>query len=170
MSTSPAPEVWLRGPLTGIPALLQPVAHALLQSREEVSSFMSGFPEDRLWQRPAGVASAGYHLQHMPGVLNRLFTYASGHALSEQQLQALAAEGQPSGTENSMQSLLIQFSEQVDRALNQLSNTDEQTLLEPRSVGRAKLPSNVLGLLFHAAEHVQRHTGQLLVTVRVLNQ
>jgi hypothetical protein len=26
----------------------------------------------------------------------------------------------------------------------------------------------VLGLLFHSAEHVQRHVGQLLVTVRVL--
>lgn len=168
MSISDPPEVWLRGPIAGIPPLLQPVAHALLQSREEVSAFMSGFPEDRLWQRPAGVASPGYHLQHMSGVLDRLFTYASGHALTEQKLKALAAEGQPSGTESSMQALLIQFGKQVDRALDQLSNTHEQTLLEPRSVGRAKLPSNVLGLLFHAAEHVQRHTGQLLVTVRVL--
>jgi len=168
MSTSAAAEVWLRGPVAGIPPLLQPVAHALLQSREELCAFMSGFPEDRLWQRPAGVASPGYHLQHMSGVLDRLFTYASGHALTEQQLQALSEEGQPSGNESSMQALLIHFSEQVNRALNQLSNTDEQTLLEPRSVGRAKLPSNVHGLLFHAAEHVQRHTGQLLVTVRVL--
>jgi hypothetical protein len=29
------------------------------------------------------------------------------------------------------------------------------------------LPSTVLGLLVHSAEHVQRHAGQLLVTVRV---
>jgi uncharacterized damage-inducible protein DinB len=41
-------------------------------------------------------------------------------------------------------------------------------LLQPRGVGRAQLPSTVLGLLFHAAEHTQRHVGQLLVTVRVL--
>jgi uncharacterized damage-inducible protein DinB len=26
-----------------------------------------------------------------------------------------------------------------------------------------------LGLLFHAAEHTQRHTGQLLVTVKVIS-
>lgn len=168
MSTSDPPEVLLRGLVAGIPPLLQPVAHALMQSREEVTAVMSGFPEGRLWQRPAGVASPGYHLQHMPGVLDRLFTYASGHTLTEQQLKALAAEGQPSGTESSMQALLMQFGKQVDRALDQLSNTHEQTLLELRSVGRAKLPSNVLGLLFHAAEHMQRHTGQLLVTVRVL--
>lgn len=170
MSTSAAPEVWLRGPVTGIPPLLQPVAHALLQSREEVSAFMNGFPEDRLWQRPAGVASPGYHLQHMSGVLDRLFTYASGYALTEQQLKVLAAEGQPSGTDNNLRDLLIQFHYQIDRALDQLTNTNEQTLLESRSVGRANLPSNVLGLLFHAAEHVQRHTGQLLVTMRVLSQ
>jgi len=41
-------------------------------------------------------------------------------------------------------------------------------LLDKRGVGRAQLPSNVLGLLFHAAEHTMRHTGQLLVTARIL--
>jgi uncharacterized damage-inducible protein DinB len=60
------------------------------------------------------------------------------------------------------------FNEQVDRALAQLKATDEQTLTESRSVGRAQLPSTVLGLLVHAAEHSMRHLGQLLVTVRVL--
>jgi uncharacterized damage-inducible protein DinB len=39
-------------------------------------------------------------------------------------------------------------------------------LTDPRGVGRKQLPSTVLGLLFHAAEHTMRHTGQLLVTVR----
>ena len=29
-------EVWLRGPIAGIPALLQPAAHALLQTSEEI--------------------------------------------------------------------------------------------------------------------------------------
>ena len=36
--TAPRPEVWLRGPLPEVPALLQPVAHALLQAREEVEA------------------------------------------------------------------------------------------------------------------------------------
>jgi len=35
-------------------------------------------------------------------------------------------------------------------------------------VGRAQLPSTVIGLLVHAAEHTMRHTGQLMVTVRFL--
>ena len=39
---------------------------------------------------------------------------------------------------------------------------------EARTVGRKQLPTTVLGLYFHAAEHSQRHVGQLLVTVSVV--
>jgi hypothetical protein len=45
--------------------------------------------------------------------------------------------------------------------------TAEASLTEGREVGRGRLPSTVLGLLVHAAEHTQRHVGQLLVTARV---
>jgi uncharacterized damage-inducible protein DinB len=163
-------EVWLRGPLPEIPALLQPVAHALLQAREEVNNLLTDFPDELLWERPAGVASPGFHLQHLRGVLDRLFTYARGEALVEGQLQALAAEGKPAGPEKSGQQLLQAFNRQVDQALNQLKETDVSLLTEARTVGRARLPSTLLGLLVHAAEHTTRHLGQLLVTVRVLQQ
>jgi uncharacterized damage-inducible protein DinB len=63
--------------------------------------------------------------------------------------------------------LIAAFRIQVTRALAELRTIDERTLTEPRTVGRGKLPSTVLGLLFHSAEHVQRHVGQLLVTIRV---
>ena len=85
-------EYWLRGPVEGIPAELQPVAHALLQSREEVNALMEGFPEEKLWERPAGVASPGFHLQHLAGVLDRLLTYAKGDMLSPRQLEELGEE------------------------------------------------------------------------------
>jgi len=160
------PEVWLRGPLPDIPPLLQPVAHALLQAREEVVAQMASFPEEGLWERPGGVASVGFHLQHLSGVLDRLFTYARGEGLDEAQARKLAAEGRPeSGT--GLRELVTAFERQVDFALQQLRNTNERTLTEYRAVGRAQLPSTVLGLLVHAAEHTQRHVGQLLVTVRV---
>jgi len=55
MKVPELPEVWLRGPLPTIPPLLQPVAHALLQAREEVMERMDGFPEELLWERPEGV-------------------------------------------------------------------------------------------------------------------
>ena len=168
MSTTQKPEVWQRGPVPGIPPLLQPVAHALLQAREEVEQLMLGFPADSLWEKPAGVASVGFHLQHLTGVLDRLFTYAKGEGLSETQRNWLAAEGKPFESENPVQELLDRFHAQVDSALDQLATTDEQTLTDFRGIGRAQLPSTVLGLLFHTAEHTQRHVGQLFVTVRVL--
>lgn len=159
-------EVWQRGPVEGVPALLQPVAHALLQAREEVTDIMKDCPEHLLWLGPAGLASVGFHLQHLSGVLDRLFTYARGCQLNDKQLHFLSIEGQPQA--NSKQ-LLMAFQLQVDHAIQQLKDTHESTLLNNREVGRKKVPSNVIGLLFHAAEHTMRHTGQLLVTVKIVS-
>ncbi|AYA38888.1 DinB family protein [Hymenobacter oligotrophus] len=162
------PEVWLRGPLPNMPALLQPVAHALLQAREELEAALLNFPDALLWHRPAGVASVGFHLQHLAGVLDRLLTYARAEQLSPAQLAYLRAEGNPEQATASTAELLQAFDEQVKLALQQLQATDPATLTETRGVGRAQLPSTVLGLLVHAAEHTMRHLGQLLVTARVL--
>ena len=163
-----APEAWLRGPIEGVPELLQPVAHALQQAREEARAVLQDFPEDRLWHRPAGVASVGFHLQHIAGVIDRLFTYARSASLSNAQLEAREREGHPPPTRSGIGDLLDNVDAQVDRALNELRTIQPLTLTEPRLVGRQQLPSTKLGLLFHAAEHVQRHVGQLLVTARVL--
>lgn len=160
------PEVWLRGPIAGIPALLQPAAHALLQAREEINHFMNDFPNNMLWEKPGGVASPGFHLRHLAGVLDRLFTYAKAETLAEPQLQYLKQEEIPSDI--STKELVEYFNKQVDKAIAQLSITDENTLTEIRGVGRKQILSTVSGLLFHAAEHTQRHTGQLMVTVNIL--
>jgi uncharacterized damage-inducible protein DinB len=167
MSQLNLPEVWLRGPVEGIPALLQPVVHALLHAQEEIHQLIQDFPEALLWQQPAGVASPGFHLQHMTGVLDRLFTYARGNMLSQEQLDFLKAEGRPA--ENvTLHTLLAAFDHQLNLSFDQLKEMDPSLLTEARTVGRKQLPSTVLGLLFHAAEHTMRHTGQLLVTVKVL--
>jgi len=167
MATEKLPEVWLRGPVENIPSLLQPVAHALLQAREEINELTKDFPEELLWMKPAGAASAGFHLQHLSGVLDRLFTYASGKSLSEEQLTVLKAEGNPKTNATAVE-LVDAFNRQVDKALNELRHINEQTLTEYRSVGRAQLPSTMIGLFFHAAEHTMRHLGQLIVTVKVI--
>jgi DinB family. len=160
-----ATEYWMSGPVENIPALLQPVAHALLQANREVNNMMQGFPEEKLWEAPPGVASPGFHLQHMSGVIDRLFTYARAELLSQEQYNYLEEEGKPVAPQTA---LLQRFDEQVKKALHQLSQTDPNTLTDFRGVGRKQLPSTVMGLLFHAAEHTMRHTGQLLVTVNVL--
>ncbi|MEO7769127.1 MAG: DinB family protein [Ferruginibacter sp.] len=168
--TNQKPEVWQRGPLPGIPPLLQPVAHALLQAREEVKEIMDEFPAAILWHRPAGLASTGFHLQHLSGVLERVFTYARNEKLSQLQFDQLAEEGNDSEYGFATNQLVDRFSLQIDMAMEQLAATDEQILTHYRGVGRAGLPSTVIGLLFHAAEHTMRHVGQLLVTATVVKE
>jgi uncharacterized damage-inducible protein DinB len=170
MPTPSLPEVWLRGPLPHVPALLQPVAHALLQAREEVTEIMADFPAEKLAERPLGLASVSFHLRHLAGVLDRTFTYARGEALSPAQLAYLAAESQPPTHPGAVPELVQAFAQQVDTAVAQLVATPEATLPEWRGVGRAQLPSTVIGLLVHAAEHTTRHVGQLLVTARLVRQ
>lgn len=168
MSLTHQPEVWQRGPVEGIPPMLQPVAHALMQAREEAAAIMQGFPDELLWEQPAGMASPAFHLEHVVGVLDRLYTYARGEMLTASQLHYLANEGKAYIDENISQKLVDAFSSQVDDALAQLSVTDEATLTQARGIGRAQIPTTVIGLLVHSAEHIMRHTGQLLVTVKVL--
>ena len=163
-----APEPWLRGPVAGVPDILQPIAHALTQAREESRRLLEDFPAELLWTRPAGLASVGFHLQHITGVIDRLFTYARGASLSPEQQATLAREGREPETAVGVSALLDALDAQVDRALDHLRAMPPQTLTEARAVGRKQLPSTVMGLLFHAAEHAQRHVGQLLVTARVV--
>ncbi|WP_147205757.1 DinB family protein [Segetibacter aerophilus] len=168
MTTIDKREVWQRGPVENVPALLQPVAHALLQAREEVGRLVNKFPDNHLWHQPAGVASIGFHLQHLAGVLDRLFTYARGEALTEEQLKTVASEGRAMEGKSSVAELVEGFNTQVDKAVAELREINEQALTEVRMVGRAQIPSTVIGLLFHAAEHTMRHVGQLYVTAKVI--
>jgi hypothetical protein len=50
----------------------------------------------------------------------------------------------------------------------ELRTIDVATLGDFRGVGRAQLPSTVIGCLVHGAEHAMRHVGQLSVTTRIL--
>ena len=161
------PEVWLRGPIAGVPPHLQPVAHSLLQCREEIQRVLAGMTSVRIWQAHANAASIGFHVVHAVGSLDRLFTYARGEALSDAQRQILVQETQPD-TALTATDLLGGFDAGVARALDQLRGTDESTLTSVRHVGRARLSSTVIGLLFHAAEHTQRHVGQALTTSRLM--
>ncbi|OCX53082.1 metal-dependent hydrolase [Mucilaginibacter sp. PPCGB 2223] len=163
------PEVWQRGPVDDVPALLQPVAHALLQAHEETEQLMRGFPDRLLWESPANMASPAFHLEHMRGVLDRLFTYARAETLNDEQLNYLRSEGKPYLDDDITQKMVAAFGKQVNEAIGQLKRTDPNTLTDFRGLGRAQIPTTVIGLLFHAAEHVMRHAGQLLVTVKVLS-
>lgn len=160
-------EWWQRGPVDGVPAVLQPVAHILLQVRESVGEMVAGLTEEQWNQRPAGVASAAFHVRHMAGVIDRLFTYARGNTLTPDQLAAIPVESS-AVTAADVPRVLDALSRQIDEALEQLRVTDVATLGDFRGIGRKQLPSTVIGCLVHGAEHAMRHVGQLSVTVRVV--
>jgi hypothetical protein len=162
------PEPWLRGPLSRIPALLQPAAHALVMALEDVEAALDGLTRDQIWARPGGIAPLGFHVAHLAGSTDRLLTYARGAALDARQRAALQREQTIAGERPAAGPLLAAWRDMVQRALDQLAHTPEASLTEPRAVGRAQLPSTVLGLLFHAAEHASRHTGQVVTTAKLI--
>jgi hypothetical protein len=162
-----AHEAWLRGPVRGVDPLLMPAAHALVQVREDLSAAAEGLTGSQLWARPGTAASVGFHLRHVAGSLDRLLTYARGEGLTDAQRRAAGEETAP-GADEDPTALVAALSSAIDEALAQIRATDPKTLLEARAVGRAGLPSTVLGLIFHAAEHAQRHTGQAIATAKVV--
>ena len=160
-------EWWQRGPVEGVPALLQPVAHILLQVEESVGDLVEGLTEEEWNSRPAGVASTAFHVRHIAGVIDRLFTYARGGSLSEEQLAVKSLEGAEIGLAD-VPAALAAVSARVTAAVAELRTIDPATLGDFREVGRARLPSTVIGCLVHGAEHAMRHVGQLSVTTRVV--
>ena len=165
--TRPA-EAWLRGPMPGIHPALQPVAFALLQAAEDLPPLLENLTTDQLWTRPGRSAAIGFHLAHMTGSLDRLFTYARGEALREEQLAVLLGERALYDSRPPVATLLAKLESGMQRAIEQLRRTRAEELEQPREVGRKRLPSTTIGLLVHAAEHTARHAGQISTLLKVL--
>jgi hypothetical protein len=168
MATQSSLEAWQRGPIEGVPPLLMPAAHALLHAREDAERALAGLTLDQVWQRPAGAASVGFHVRHLGGALDRLFTYARGEQLTGEQRRRLPTEGVAGVPPASASDLLADLDAILQQAFTQIRATAESTLLDPRGIGRQQIPTTVLGLLFHAAEHAARHAGQALTTARIV--
>ena len=168
MPSSERPEVWLRGPVDGYAAELQPVVHALLQVREEVERHAADLTTAQLWARPGDAASIGFHLRHIAGSLDRLLTYARDESLSPAQLIWLKAENEPGYPPATVEETIAIAQAGIDRALDQVRTMDVARWLDARLVGRARLPTTVIGLVFHAAEHASRHAGQIATTRKVV--
>jgi uncharacterized damage-inducible protein DinB len=167
MTTAPSqPEAWLRGPIEGIDPVLLPAAHAFLQTIEDVERALEGLTPEQVWLVPGEAASIGFHLMHLSGATDRLLTYARGTRLNDTQKAALAAEKDPPRADAA--ELLAELRRTVDAALAQIRDTPASSVQDSRTVGRAALPTTVLGLIFHAAEHAQRHAGQVVTTVKIL--
>lgn len=165
--TSTPPPAWLVGRVAGVSPTLQPVAHALVEAQADVLRHAGALDRETLWRRPGEAASAGFHLFHAAGALDRLFTYARGETLTDAERAHLALEKEGGDASMTAADLVTRFDAAALRALEQLRATPDAELFQPRRVGKAGLPSNVIGLLFHGAEHTTRHVGQFLTTLKI---
>lgn len=158
------PEPWLRGPLADVHPLVQPVFFSFAQVREDLARQIAGVTPEQIWRRVGG-SSLGFHLKHLAGSVDRLTTYLFGGELSQEQLGALEEEA--NGAE-SADELLKRIYDALTASEERLRTIDVNRLYEPRSVGRKRLPTTVIGLLVHLSEHTQRHLGQAITTAKIL--
>ena len=100
----------------------------------------------------------------MAGSVDRLTTYLEGRPLDAAQMAALAAEMAPGA---SLEELLAAVDRALRRAVEIIRAIDPARLAEPRWVGRKRLPTTVMGLLVHIAEHTQRHLGQAICAAQL---
>jgi hypothetical protein len=96
--------------------------------------------------------------------VDRLTAYLEGRPLDASQMAAPAAEMQPGA---SLEELLADIDRALRRAEEIIRAVDPATLAEPRRVGRKRLPTTVIGLLVHIAEHTQRHLGQAICAAQL---
>ena len=155
----------MRGPIQGVHPLLAPVLYSFQMAREDLEKYTAGLTTARTWATPYGLTSVGFHMVHIAGSTNRLITYLQGKELTAAQLDAMAAEkspGEPPGEQ-----LLAALNHAFAGAEAVILAMDPATLADARTVGRKRLPTTVIGLLTHIAEHTQRHVGQAIAAAKL---
>jgi uncharacterized damage-inducible protein DinB len=160
------PEPWLRGAVPGVPPLVMPVFFSFAQLREDLKKHVAGLDTEQLWRR-FGRNSVGFHLRHIAGSVDRLTTYLHGQQLTAEQFDYLKHEHEPGAD---VSTLLDEVEQALARSESALRKLGDVNIFEARTVGRQALPTTVIGLLVHLAEHTQRHLGQLITLAQIVRQ
>lgn len=141
-----------------------PVLFSFEQVREDLRKHTRGISDAQVWTSTAA-GTLGFQLKHLAGSVDRISTYLVGETLTEPQLQQLSSESRSEGT-------LAQLLERIEQSLRiaegRVRRVHPAQLFEFRGVGRKNLPSTVIGLLVHLAEHTQRHLGQAITLTQVV--
>ncbi len=161
---STQPEPWMRGPIPGVPTFIAPLFYSFQMAREDLAKYTADLTIKQIWATPHGFGSVGFHLRHIAGSTDRLMTYVAGEQLSDAQLAALKSEKEPGATR---ETLLAAINEAFERAEKAARALEPGCLADPRGVGRKQLPTTVIGLLVHLAEHNQRHVGQAISAAKL---
>jgi hypothetical protein len=158
-------EPWMSGSYSDTDPLLRPLLHSIDHAKADVEKWTDGLTTEQIWARPMDLGAVGFHMRHLAGSSERLFTYARGEMLSDEQMAALKAEMEPGA---SRAELLATLTSTLDGIAGAVRVLDVATLGEARFVGRKRLPTTVVGLLLHISEHMMRHVGELIVTAKVV--
>jgi hypothetical protein len=171
-------EPWLRGTLTDVEPVRRAVLHALELAGEDAERWAARLSDAEMFARPAGLPPVAFQLRHIARSLDRLLTYAERAvrdssqlpdgqlpALSEAQRAALNSE---MSAEGCAPEVMAEFRTGLARAMERVRAVAPGQFGEARGVGRNRLPTTVVGLLIHCAEHTQRHVGQMVTTVKVV--
>jgi uncharacterized damage-inducible protein DinB len=151
--------------MPGVNPLIAPLLYTFQHTREDLARYAGQLTLEQIWARPYGLGSVGFHLLHIAGSTDRLVTYLEGRDLTPQQMAFLAAEegsAKQSGAE-----LLAAIDQVFERAEETVRAIDPVMLPEARWVGRKRLPTTVIGLLTHIAEHTLRHVGQAISAAKL---
>ena len=163
--SAPSPEPWLRGPLEGVEPLVQPVFFSFAQVREDLAVHTAGLSDEQVWRSVGPLPPLGFQLRHIAGSVDRLTTYLMGEQVSPEQIAVLKQEGEPGA---SLEELLAWVDAALAASEARLRTLDPADAYTPRFIGRKQLPSSVLGLIVHLAEHTQRHLGQAITTAKLV--
>ena len=163
--TAPITEPWLSGEHQDVDPVLRPILFSLEQAKQDLRHWTTGISDTEVWARPHGLASIGFQLRHIAGSVDRLYSYCRSEKLTELQMEFMRAEMEPGA---GLGELLKDIETTFDRVVAAVKSMPISAIRDHRSVGRKQLPTTVIGLLIHIAEHTQRHVGQAIVTARVL--
>jgi uncharacterized damage-inducible protein DinB len=158
------PEPWMRGPLPGVDVFIAPLFYSFQMAREDLAKYTEGLTTEQIWATPHGFGSIGFHLRHIAGSVDRLMTYVGEGQLSESQMAALKAEKESGATR---EMLLAEIDAAFAKTEATARGLDPACLADFRGVGRKQLPTTVIGLLVHIAEHTQRHVGQAISAAKL---
>jgi uncharacterized damage-inducible protein DinB len=150
--------------LEAVHPLVAPTLYAYAQAREDLAYWTKELNEAQIWARPHGLAPVGFQLRHIAGSVERLTTYLRGQQLTPGQAEAIQHEMEPGA---GRAELLRAVNASLDRSELAIRALDPAALTDARTVGRQRLPTTVVGLVVHLAEHTQRHVGQAIVTAKL---
>jgi uncharacterized damage-inducible protein DinB len=153
--------------MAGVHPLVMPVFFSYAQVREDLHRHTAGFSDEQVW-RTVAASSLGFQLKHIAGSVDRITSYLLGQQIDSEQLEFLKNERHAPPA--SLTALLALVDENLKQSESQLSTVDAAALYTVRTVGRKALPTTVIGLIVHLAEHTQRHLGQAITISKILRQ